>query len=205
MSKVKLKAFWRQVSSDLRAAPASVVFEILNRPNRAMDAVWNEVLARNPRIIHERPTRPAAWWSAPRSGTRWANWTTWKLPGPIAILVVTFHYYTPMEFTHQGAHWTPEFKNPQGHHLGHAGDHCDRLKADFDKVKAWADKHGRPILLGEFGALESAGMPLQRGRTAAVARAAEARGFGWSYWQFDSDFVVWDMKADGWSSPSWTR
>jgi len=34
-----------------------------------------------------------------------------------------------------------------------------------------------------------------------VARAAEARGFGWSYWQFDSDFVLWDMKADGWVKP----
>ncbi len=34
-----------------------------------------------------------------------------------------------------------------------------------------------------------------------MARAAEARGFGWSYWQFDSDFVLWDMKKDGWAKP----
>jgi endoglucanase len=34
-----------------------------------------------------------------------------------------------------------------------------------------------------------------------VARAAEAHGFGWTYWQFDSDFVLWDMKADGWVQP----
>jgi endoglucanase len=37
--------------------------------------------------------------------------------------------------------------------------------------------------------------------TSTVARAAEARQFAWSYWQFDSDFIVWDMKADAWVKP----
>ena len=77
----------------------------------------------------------------------------------------------------------------------------ERLQKDFDRVKAWADKHDRPMLMGEFGALESAGMAQRAAWTAAVARAAEARGFGWSYWQFDSDFVLWDMAADGWVKP----
>ena len=197
--RVKLKAFWRQVSERLRAAPASVVFEILNEPNRAMDAVWNEVLAENLQIIREtNPTRRVV--VGPKVWNSLGELDNLKLPEADRNLVVTFHYYTPMEFTHQGAHWTPEFKNLKGITWGTQADH-DRLKADFDKVKAWADKHGRPILLGEFGALESAAMPLRAAWTAAVARAAEARGFGWSYWQFDSDFVVWDMKADGWVKP----
>jgi endoglucanase len=77
----------------------------------------------------------------------------------------------------------------------------EKLQKDMDRVKAWADKAGRPILMGEFGALESAGMAQRVAWTAAVAGAAESRGFGWSYWQFDSDFVLWDMKADGWVKP----
>ncbi|MFT4177869.1 MAG: hypothetical protein QM612_00160 [Thermomonas sp.] len=56
-------------------------------------------------------------------------------------------------------------------------------------------------MLGEFGALESAGMAQRVAWTAAVARTAEGYGFGWSYWQFDSDFVLWDMQADGWVKP----
>ena len=35
----------------------------------------------------------------------------------------------------------------------------------------------------------------------AVTREAERHGFGWAYWQFDSDFIVWDMARDTWVEP----
>ena len=34
-----------------------------------------------------------------------------------------------------------------------------------------------------------------------VARTAEASGWSWAYWQFDSDFILYDMKRDGWVEP----
>ena len=34
-----------------------------------------------------------------------------------------------------------------------------------------------------------------------VAREAERNGFAWSYWQFDSDFSAFDVKADHWVEP----
>lgn len=34
-----------------------------------------------------------------------------------------------------------------------------------------------------------------------IARAAEARGFAWAYWQFDKDFVVYDVAKDAWVQP----
>jgi len=34
-----------------------------------------------------------------------------------------------------------------------------------------------------------------------VAQQAESLGWSWSYWQFDSDFVVYDMAKDGWVEP----
>jgi endoglucanase len=37
--------------------------------------------------------------------------------------------------------------------------------------------------------------------TAAIARAAEARGWAWTYWQFDSDFVVYDIEKGRWVEP----
>ena len=113
---------------------------------------------------------------------------------------MTFHYYSPFPFTHQGAHWVEELKNTSGVTWGTAAEQ-EQIKKDFDKVRAWAQKTGRPILLGEFGALETGPLAQRVAWTSAVARAAEARGFGWTYWQFDSDFIVWDMKADGWVKP----
>jgi len=197
--RVRLLAFWRQIAPRFRAAPDAVMFEILNEPNGAADAVWNDILAENLALIRQtNPTRrvivgPKFWNSLDQLGQL-------RLPDADRNLIVTFHYYTPMEFTHQGASWTPEFKNLSGVTWGSALDK-ERLRKDFDQVQAWSERTHRPILLGEFGALETAGMAQRVGWTAAVARAAEARGFGWSYWQFDSDFVLWDMKADQWVKP----
>ncbi|TCP72457.1 hypothetical protein [Sphingomonas sp. PP-CE-1G-424] len=32
-------------------------------------------------------------------------------------------------------------------------------------------------------------------------KAAEAHGFPWAYWQFDSDFIVYDIDHDRWVEP----
>jgi endoglucanase len=197
--RARLLAFWRQVAPHFSAAPDAVVFEILNEPNGAADAVWNDMLAENLAVIREsNPTRRVV--VGPRFWNSMDHLDALRLPEADRHLLVTFHYYAPMEFTHQGASWTPQFKNLSGVTWGTAAER-ERLQRDFDRVKAWADRHRRPILLGEFGALESAGMAQRVAWTAAVARAAEAHGFGWTYWQFDSDFVLWDMKADGWVQP----
>jgi len=197
--RARLKAFWRQVAARYKGAPDAVVFEILNEPNGAADAVWNDMLTENLAIIREsNPTRRVI--VGPKFWNSLDHLDSLRLPDGDRRLIVTFHYYTPMEFTHQGASWTPQFQKLSGVTWGSAADR-EKLQKDMDRVKAWADKAGRPILMGEFGALESAGMAQRVGWTTAVARAAEARGFAWSYWQFDSDFVLWDMKADGWVKP----
>ncbi|WP_082536336.1 MULTISPECIES: glycoside hydrolase family 5 protein [unclassified Roseateles] len=197
--RVRLQAFWRQVAARYQGTPDAVIFEILNEPNGAADPVWNDMLAENLAIIREtNPTRRVI--VGPKSWNSLDQLDSLRLPEADRRLIVTFHYYTPMEFTHQGASWTPQFQKLSGVTWGTAADQ-EKLKNDLDRVKAWADKHQRPILLGEFGALETAGMAQRVAWTAAVARAAEARGFAWSYWQFDSDFVLWDMKADGWVKP----
>jgi endoglucanase len=37
--------------------------------------------------------------------------------------------------------------------------------------------------------------------TAYVARTAEKLGFSWAYWQFDSDFIVFDIDKGKWVAP----
>lgn len=195
----KLKAFWRQVAPRYKDASDGVLFEILNEPNGEADAVWNDILAENLQIIREsNPKRRVV--VGPKFWNSMDHLDSLKLPEADRNLVVTFHYYSPFPFTHQGASWVADLKNTSGVTWGTQAEH-DQIKLDFDKVKAWAQKAGRPILLGEFGALETGALAQRVAWTSAIARAAEARGFGWSYWQFDSDFIVWDMKADGWVKP----
>ena len=197
--RTRLKAFWRQVAPRYSGAPDAVLFEILNEPNGEMDAVWNEVLAENLQIIREsNPQRRVV--VGPKFWNSMDHLDSLRLPESDRNLVVTFHYYSPFPFTHQGASWVPEFKNTSGVTWGTAEER-EQIGRDFDRVLAWARKAGRPVLMGEFGAYETGAMPHRVAWTSAVARAAEARGFAWSYWQFDSDFIVWDMKVDGWVKP----
>ena len=91
------------------------------------------------------------------------------------------------------------------------GEHCTSTDAagfpeapllfNADVVQAWSRKHDRPILLGEFGAYDRAPMDSRVRWTDAVARAAEERGFAFAYWQFSSDFLLWDFSREAWVEP----
>ena len=177
-----------------------MLFEILNEPNGKLDdAAWNRLLAAE--LAEIRRTNPErnvvvgpASWNSPD------HLPGLELPQADRHLIVTVHYYTPMEFTHQGASWVPQYTKLSGVHWGSPAE-LAQLNANFDKVKAWAETHRRPILLGEFGAYDKGDMESRVRYTSAVARAAEARGWAWCYWQFDSDFIVYDIKADHWVAP----
>ena len=194
----KLIAFWTQVASAYQQSSPKVIFEILNEPNRALDAHWNSLLAEALAVIRKtNPDRnvivgPAFW-----NNVRWLD--RLELPKNDRHLIVTVHYYLPMAFTHQGARWTLEH-DKLGVTWGSPEERA-ALEADFDAVQAWSKEHDRPIFLGEFGAYDKAPMSSRVAYTDAVARAAEKRGWAWAYWQFDSDFIVYDLDRDRWIEP----
>ncbi len=198
--KPRLLAFWRQIGARAKDAPGSVVFEVLNEPNGKLDGrLWNEWLAEALAVIRAtNPTRAVVVGPPMWSGFRFLD--ALRLPADDRNIVVTVHYYEPFPFTHQGAPWSPTTVKLSGVTWGSDKDKA-QLAADFDRVQAWSEKHGRPILLGEFGAFEKAPLESRVRYTAAVARAAEARGWAWAYWQFDSDFIVYDIDKGTWVEP----
>ena len=109
--------------------------------------------------------------------------------------------HEPFNFTHQGADWTtPSRETDIGYSWGALTERAG-VAQDFDSIAAWSRSHQRPVLIGEFGAYEKGDMVSRTAWTDAVARAAEARGFAWSYWQFESSFEAYDMKRDDWIAP----
>ncbi len=106
-----------------------------------------------------------------------------------------------MEFTHQGAPWAAEHKDRVGVVWTGTDQERRRIDLDFLRAQQWAIAHDRPVHLGEFGAYDRADMDSRARYTAAVARAAERLGWSWAYWQFDSDFVVYDVDKDAWVEP----
>lgn len=196
----KLLAFWEQVAPRFKDAPDSVAFELLNEPNGALDGPhWNALLMRVLAVV--RKTNPdrnvvvgPAFWNNIR------ELKSLELPSDDRHIIVTVHYYLPMEFTHQGAAWVRSAAKLSGVDWGSDGERR-RLEDDFAGVAAWSKAANRPILLGEFGAYDKAPTDARARYTAAVARAAERHGWAWTYWQFDSDFIVYDMKKDEWVEP----
>jgi endoglucanase len=198
MCRHKLPAFWRQIAPRYRHAPRSVAFELLNEPHANLDAeTWNAFIPELLAVVRAtNPTRTVV--IGPTSWNSLAQLPNLHLPENDRNILVTFHFYEPFRFTHQGASWT-DLKALRGVTWGSAADYA-ALRGDFEKVAAWARVNRRPILLGEFGAYDGSGTPIEMraAYTAAAAREAERQGFGWAYWQFDSDFIVWDMRRDGW-------
>jgi endoglucanase len=194
----KIMAFWRQVADRYKDAPDTVVFELMNEPSEKMNEHWNSVMNEALAIVRaSNPTRNVV--VGPHHYNSLDFLHDMQLPPGDRHLIVDIHYYQPMPFTHQGAPWLKPVY-PVGVGWG-TDEERRRLAADFDKAQAWSKANGRPILLGEFSVIEKAAMADRARWIDAVARQAEKRGWAWSYWQFDNDFVVWDMKTDSWVEP----
>jgi endoglucanase len=191
---------WSQLAEHYKDRPDTVFFELLNEPHgKLTPELWNQYLAEAlPLVRRTNPGRtvivgPGFW-----NGIGHLN--ELKLPDDDRNLIVTVHYYTPMEFTHQGASWTNQQDKLgvpwEGTELERA-----RIAKDLDAAAAWSKANRRPIYLGEFGAYDKAEMAARARWTSAVARAAEERGFSWAYWQFEGNFVVYDVRNGHWIEP----
>lgn len=197
----RLIAFWQQIGERYKDAPNTVLFELMNEPHAPLDAArWNAMLTRLIPVV--RATNPNR--TLVIGPTQWNNseqLPTLELPKADRNILVTFHSYEPFHFTHQGAPWVEGMKDVHGVPFTEAD--AAAIRAQYDKVAAWSKAEDRPVLMGEFGAYDKSGTPIEdRARyTATVRREAEAHGFPWAYWQFDSDFVLWDMSKDQWVEP----
>lgn len=182
--RVKLPQLWKALAERYQDAPPTVMFELLNEPKGEMNDSWNDTVADLIRVIRQtNPTRTIV--VGPSHSYRHTYLDELRLPANDRNLLVTFHYYLPMTFSHQGAPWDAATRDLRNVTWGTPADK-DELSSNFALVSRWAAANRRPILLGEFGAYDGSGTPVaQRAAyNAAVAREAERRGFAWCYWQF---------------------
>ena len=194
-------SFWKQTAARYKDKSGNVLFELLNEPNQKLTAeMWNTFLSDAVKIIREsNPDRtliigPANW-----NGIESLN--TLKLPEKDRNIIVTVHFYHPMRFTHQGAKWASEYKNLSGITWTGTPDEKNEVESKLKVAADWSVKNNRSIFLGEFGAYDKGDMDSRARYTAFVARTAEELGFSWAYWQFDSDFIVYNIDKESWVEP----
>ncbi|MEZ4631775.1 MAG: glycoside hydrolase family 5 protein [Deinococcales bacterium] len=100
-------AIWQQIAERYQGYGAFLYFELLNEPHGAFNtnpALWNEIMTQALNVVRQtNPTRkvivgPVYWNSI-------GSLADLVLPESDRNLFVTVHFYSPFEFTHQGAEW----------------------------------------------------------------------------------------------------
>jgi len=192
-----LYTIWRIISEQYQNYPANVVFEVFNEPHDKLNTkVWNLYQNECVKIIREtNPKRKIVVSAGDWGGIH--GIMDLMLPED-ENLILSYHYYDPFNFTHQGADWS---NGPGGmdHALGTEWNNTDfeRRAVDnaFKAVKAWSEAAGLPVLLGEFGSFSPADMASRARWTQCIRETAEYYGFAWSYWEFCSGFGIYDRES----------
>jgi len=194
--KDRYMACWEVIAQRQKARPPEVLFELLNEPNSAMTPeLWNQ-WAREALAIVRRTNPKRTVIIGPGQWNNIAALDKLELPADDPNIIVTVHYYSPFDFTHQGASWAGK-ADKVGIHWGTEEEQA-AVRADFDRAQAWGEKHHRPIYLGEFGVYDKAPQEDRVKWLNFVTREAERRGWSWAYWQFDGDFILYDIPKGQW-------
>jgi endoglucanase len=194
----RFAGMWKILAYHYRDYPDGLMFEVVNEPNTTMTPQRTDQL--NRRIVREiRKTNPDRWivlataeWGAIRGLVQ-------HKPRISRRTMLTFHYYDPFHFTHQGAHFTDP-PIDLGATWGSEKDYAE-LKANFETVDAFRRRYRAPMLLGEFGVYEKADLDERAKWVKAVREEAETRGFGWCHWGFTATFNAYDHKDGEWIEP----
>jgi endoglucanase len=194
-----LPQVWTQIASRHRDAPDALLFELMNEPHGAVTAeVWNSLMRDALRAVRAtNPVRNVVIGPAGYSSVE--QLPTLDLPAD-AHIIATVHYYWPTRFTHQGVPWLPDYRYLSGIAFG-SDEETTKIVSDFGRVAEWGRAHERPIFLGEFGTYEKGDLDSRVRYLSTVARIAEAHGFAWALWEFETDFAAYDMKRDVWHLP----
>ena len=207
VAEARLVNLWRQIAARYRDRSPRLLFELLNEPQgeaggaggSALGGVrWNRLAARALAAVREtNPERVVLIgpddWNHPRGLTRL------RLPSD-RHLIVAIHSYDPFDFTHQGVPWRQPVL-PLGRPCCDAAQR-QTVREALDTATAWSRTAGVPLHLGEFGAYREAPMESRAAYARMVREEAEARGIGWAWWEFASDFSpVWDAGKGQWVEP----
>ena len=220
----KFADLWRALATHYASYPADLTFfEVMNEPEDPDANQWIGIQAQIVAAI--RSVAPQN--TIIVSGARWSDIDQLLQLQPIADpnLIYNFHFYTPHNFTHQGATWSSELES----HLAkgvpypsrpedaaqlqqevptplekyeitqYAYDNWNaaRIASEIDIAAQWAHDRHVPLTCNEFGVFREYSKPEQRAAWIHDVRSTlEKDGIGWTMWDYRGGFGV-VHKQDG--------
>lgn len=186
----RLVDLWSRLAARYADRPPSLWLEPLNEPHLDVTA-WNLLLRRALAAVRAvDPERTVVVGPAPMNTV--AALPSLDVPADDR-LIRTVHYYEPMPFTHQGAAWAGS--GPVGVGWGTDADHA-AVTAGLTRAAATG-----PLFVGEFGTYDRADPESRVRWTRHVRGELERLGLDWCYWDFATDFGLYDPDAGAWRTP----
>lgn len=190
----RLEAIWDQLAAHYADAPDTVIFETINEPHTEMDQARTDAL--NARLLARiRADNPERWVIL---GTAfWGNLSALQESQPAydPRVMLTYHDYSPFEFTHQGAPWTDQARTGIG--WGTRSDVSEMFEI-LDAAVTVQEQHRMPVFVGEFGVYDQVPIADRARWTKTMRTGLEARGLGWCYWDFAGSLKAYDLEAEAW-------
>ncbi|KMQ52113.1 Endo-1,4-beta-glucanase [Chitinispirillum alkaliphilum] len=190
-------AIWEQISKHYSQYGDSLYFEVLNEPHDDLTPQrWNLLFSEVLQIIREKnPTRTVLLGTAEWGGIE--GLSSLEIPED-PNLILTVHYYSPFQFTHQGASWVENTDRFLGTTWSGTYIQKNEILNHIETIHAFGEKHNIPVNIGEFGAYSRADIESRHLWTKYCARLFERYGFSWHYWEFGSGFGAYDPSREEW-------
>ena len=181
---------WTQISESFSSySDSDLSFELLNEPRGEItSAIWNTMLRQAINIIREdNSTRKI-----------FVGGTTYNTTGSLYFLdltdidktnlVATFHYYLPLDFTHQGYSWVE---------VAGTFESSDKAYAitRFIAAKKWAMLQQIPLFIGEFGVSRFAETEDRADWLRFMSGMANSINASWCVWSLADGFRFYDVST----------
>lgn len=189
-------ALWKQISSHYKDYSFKLFFEILNEPNNSLTPqIWNEFLRDALSVIREtNPYRTVLIGTADWGGL--GSLKELIIPVNENNVILTFHYYNPFHFTHQGAEWVEGSDKWLGTTWPQSLTDKTRLDNEISQAVIWAASRNIPLNCGEFGSYFKADLNSRVKWTSFVRETCEKYAISWHYWEFCAGFGIYDRNEN---------
>lgn len=176
----RFDSIWSQIATHFQNKSDSLIFEIINEPYPAPEAAVNALNVQILKIIRRtNPTRIVSF-----SGYMWSNsdqLVTAQIPDSSdKYLIGYYHSYDPASFGLDG--------------IGTYGSPSDlaATKAKFDEVTTWSKKNNIPVILDEFGYMDTCVYNSRMCAYGTVVDQALEHGVGAYAWDDGGDFPIYN-------------
>lgn len=215
-----LDQLWIEIAQRYRSQPQTVFFELLNEPGVNDSRTWHEIaqkLAESIRRIDQKHTLivPAPGMSGPSEITN-------LIPISDDNTIYTFHFYSPLVFTHQKVFWVPALSQINDIPYPYNGKSFEHFKQtindplvlrdleqyerrqysklqlaeDLQAVLQFRDRYKVPVYCGEFGVYDAAPKLDKYRWLQDITQILREKNIGYALWNYPQGFGTFDDKTD---------